>query len=121
MILIVYIVFIIGVMAGLFWLKQKMNERSVMRVFHEVFKDSHMKSPALKLGTSYSWPIFGVTFSTKEDLEFAEKSGLIQEFKNKVSARYPKKFDPDRAIYCTYVGHVPKWTTVFEERMRESN
>jgi hypothetical protein len=109
MILIVYIVFIILVLIGFGWLKHKINQWSLTRIFKSVFKDSKIQKPTLKIGSSYSWPTFDITFSTKEDLEFAETSGLIKQFKNKIRTRYSKDFEPDRAIYCTYAGHVPSW------------
>jgi hypothetical protein len=121
MILIVYIVFIILVLVGLGWLKHKINQWNLTNVFNGVFKDSQIQNPTLKIGTSYSWPTFDITFSTREDLEFAEKSGLIEKFKNKIRTRYTKDFDPDRAIYCTYVGHVPPWKTSVDKSVNELN
>lgn len=114
MILVVYIVFIILVLVGLGWLKHRINQWSLTRVFKSVFNDSKIQRPTLKIGSSYSWPTFDIVFSTREDLEFAETSGLIEQFKNKIKARYTKDFDPDRAIYCTYVGHIPTWTFIDE-------
>lgn len=115
MILIVYIVFIILVLIGLGWLKHKIRQWSLTRVFKNVFRGSQIRQPTLKIGSSYSWPTFDITFSTKEDLDFAETSGLIEKFKNKIRTRYAKDFDPDRAIYCTYIGHVPSWKTFVDD------
>jgi hypothetical protein len=119
MILILYIVFIILVLVGVGWLKQKISQRSLTKVFRSVFKDSQIQLPTLKIASSYSWPTFDITFLTKEDLEFAETSGLIKQFKNRIRSRYTKDFDPDRAINCTYVGHVPSWKAMFDERTNE--
>lgn len=120
MILFVYIVFIILVLVGLGWLKHKISQWSLTRVFKGVFNDSPIQKPTLRIGSSYSWPTFDITFSTKEDLEFAETSGLIKQFKNKIRTRYTKDFDPDRAIYYTYVGHVPSWTTFVDDRKNDT-
>lgn len=121
MILVVYIVLIILVLVGLGWLKHKINQWSLMRVFKSVFNDSRIQKSTLRIGSSYSWPTFDITFSTREDLEFAETSGLIKQFKNKIRTRYTKDFDPDRAIYCTYIGHVPSWTTIAYEKVNDKS
>jgi hypothetical protein len=121
MILIVYIVFIIMVLVGLGWLKHKITQLSLTKSFNGIFKDSRIQRPTLKLGSSYSWPTFDITFSSKEDLEFAESNGLIEQFKNKIKTRYTKDFDPDRAIYCSYVGHIPTWTTIDQRPNDTSN
>ena len=121
MILILYIVFIILVLAGVGWLKQKISQRRLTKVFMTVFKDAQIKLPTLKIGSSYSWPTFDITFSAKEDLEFAETSGLIRQFKDRIASRYSKDFDSDRAIYCTYVEHVPSWKVMFDEKTNEKN
>ena len=109
------------VLVGLGWLKHKISQWSLTKIFNGIFKDSRIQKPTLKLGSSYSWPTFDITFSTREDLEFAEKSGLIEKFKNKIKTRYTKDFDPDRAIYCTYVGHVPAWKNFVDKRINELN
>ena len=88
MILIIYIVIIIGVLAGLLWLKQKLNIWILTRDFEKVFKNSQIRLPKLKIGSSYSWPTFRITFSTKEDFEFAKTNGLIDLFKNKMRTKY---------------------------------
>lgn len=118
MILIVYIAFIILVLVGLGWLRHKINQWNLTNIFNGVFKDSQIQKPTLKIGTSYSWPTFDITFATREDLELADKSGLIEKFKSKIRTRYTKDFDPDRAIYCRYIGHVPSWKA-FDERINE--
>lgn len=121
MILILYIAFIVLVLVGLGWLKQKISRLTLNKEFKSVFKNSQIQIPTLKIGSSYSWPTFDITFSTKEDLELAETSGLINQFKTRIRRRYTKDFDPDRAIYCTYVGHVPSWKAMFDERANEVN
>jgi hypothetical protein len=118
MILIVYIAFIILVLVGLGWLKHKISQWNLTKVFNGVFRGSQVRQPTLKIGSSYSWPTFDITFLTKEDLELAKSSGLIDQFKNRIRSRYTKDFDPDRAIYCTYVGHVPSWTTIAYEKSK---
>jgi len=117
MILVLDIVFIIGVMVGLLWLKQKRSQWRLTKEFEKVFKNSPIKLPTLKIGSSYSWPTFDITFSTKEDLEFAESRGLIQQFKNRITIYYDKEFDPDRAIYCTYIGHVQEWKVMSNDKV----
>jgi hypothetical protein len=54
-------------------------------------------------------------------LEFAETSGLIKQFKNRIRSRYTNDFDPDRAIYCTYVGHISSWKAIIDERVNDLN
>lgn len=115
MTLVVYIVLIIMVLVGFGWLKHKIWEWSLIWVFENVFNDSRIQTPILRITSSYSWPTFDITFLTRKDLEFAETSGLIRTFKNKIRARYPKDFDPDRAICCTYVGHEPSWTIFVDD------
>ena len=117
MILVLDIVFIIGVLIGLLWLKERISQWRLTKEFENVFKNTQIKLPTLKIGSSYSWPTFDITFSTKEDLEFAESRGLIQQFKNRIRTYYDKEFDPDRAIYCTYVGNVPAWKAMFNDKV----
>ncbi len=115
MILLVYIIFIVGVLVGLLWIKQKLNQRTITKDFERIFKDSQIKLPNLRLGTSYSWPTFDITFSTKDEMELAQTTGLIDKFKEKLKPKYSKDFDADRAVYCSFVGHIPTWTTIINE------
>jgi hypothetical protein len=115
MILILYIIFIVLVLVGLGWLKNKINQLTLTKDFKSVFKNSQIELPTLRIGSSYSWPTFDITFSTKEDLEFAESSGLVSQFKNKIRMRHSKDFNPDKAIYCTYIGHVPAWKIMLDK------
>jgi hypothetical protein len=114
MILFLYAIIILGILGGLLWLRQKINEWTIKKDFEKIFKKSQVKLPTLKIGTSYSWATFDITFSTKEDLEFAETTGLIRQFKNEIRSRYSKDFDVDRAIYCKYVGQIPVWQSMFK-------
>src|SRR5688572_28400582 len=98
MILILYIIFIVLVLVGLGWLKNKITQLTLTKDFKSVFKNAQIELPTLRIGSSYSWPTFDITFSTKEDLEFAESSGLVSQFKNKIRMRYSKDFNPDKAI-----------------------
>jgi len=89
--------------------------------FEDTFKNAKIKSPTLEIGTSYSWATFSITFWTKEDLEFAESNGLVEQFKKRIKGYYDKEFDPDRAVYCTYVGHVPAWKAMVDEMVNKVN
>lgn len=117
MMLILYIVLPIGLWLGYHWLKNKRIKLKQTKDFEEIFRKSEIKLPALKIGTSYSWPTFSITFSTKEDMEFAEQNGLIDQFKKILKTYYDKEFDPSLAIYCTYSGHVPAWKTTPTTKM----
>jgi hypothetical protein len=114
MILVVYIVFIILALAGLGWLKQVLRQANLYRILKRLFKRSHIRPPTMKMGSSYSWPTFHITFSTKEDLELAEVNGLINQFKERLKSRYGGDFDPDMAVYCKYVGQVPEWKEIID-------
>jgi hypothetical protein len=121
MILILYIILLFGLWIGFQWLKNKRSKLRQTKDFEDTFKNAQIKSPTLEIGTSYSWPTFAITFSSKEDLEFAESNGLIEQFKKKLRRYYDQDFDPDRALHCTYVGHVPAWKGMFEEKTNETN
>lgn len=104
---ILYIIVLLALWIGFQWWKNKRTRSRQAQDFEDTFNNAQIKSPTLEIGTSYSWATFFITFSTKEDLEFAESNGLVEQFKKRIKGYYGKEFDPDRAVYCTYVGHVP--------------
>lgn len=121
MIVILYIILLFGLWIVFQWWKNKQIKLRQTRDFEDTFKNAKIKSPTLEIGTSYSWGTFSITFSTKEDLEFAESNGLIEQFKKRIKGYYDKEFDPDRALYCTYVGHIPPWKEMVDEKGNEIN
>jgi hypothetical protein len=50
---------------------------------------------------SYS-DTFKVTFKSKDDLDFASKNKLTDDFKNCIKSYYSSKFDVDIATYFTH-------------------
>lgn len=121
MILILYVILLFGLLIGFQWWKNKRIKLRQAKDFEDTFKNAKIKSPTLEIGTSYSWATFSITFWTKEDLEFAESNGLVEQFKKRIKGYYDKEFDPDRAVYCTYVGHVPAWKAMVDEMVNKVN
>ena len=121
MIFILYIVLLVGLWIGFQWLKNKRIQSRQLKDFEEVFRIAQIELPTLKFGTSYSWPTFEITFSKKEDLNFAEQNGHLELFKNQIKKYYNKEFNPDQAVYFTYVGHVPTWKAMLNRETNETD
>jgi hypothetical protein len=120
MMFILYIVLLIGFSIGLQLVKHKRIQSRQVKDLEETFKNSQIKSPSLKIDTSYGWTTFSITFSSKEDMDFAESRGLIGQFKKRIEKYYDKKFDPDRAVFCTYIGYVPYRKIILNDKETEN-
>ena len=99
-----YISLLIFVIIAIVYFRRNRTESRQYRDFLKVFQHTEISIPTLKLGSSYSWPTFSITFANKEDYEFAERNGLFDKFKNRIKSYYDSQFDPDRAVYFTYPG-----------------
>ena len=96
---------IVMTLFGLFfygYLKQKYIQSKQKADFLKIFGDWKSSSPTLKFGSSYSWGTFKVTFQTKNDLDFATKNKLTEDFKNFIKKYYSSKFDADLAVHFTH-------------------
>ncbi len=99
------IVGIIVTLVGLFvygYLRQKYIESKQKADFLKIFGGWKNSLPILELGSSYSWKTFKVTFQNKNDLDFATKNKLTDDFKNCIKAYYSSKFDVDIAVDFTH-------------------
>ena len=70
--------------------------------FSKIFGDWKSSLPTLDFGSSYGWRTFKVTFQNKNDLDFATKNMLTEDFKNCIKKYYNSKFDVDLAVYFTH-------------------
>ncbi len=71
--------------------------------FIKIFGDWKRSKPMLEIGAAYGWPFFIITFINKEDLEFASKSKLTDDFKSAIRKYYSSNFETDTAIYFRYL------------------
>ncbi|HRH49522.1 MAG TPA: hypothetical protein PLP23_12275 [Panacibacter sp.] len=70
--------------------------------FLKIFGGWKNSLPTLEFGSSYGWGTFKVTFQNKNDLDFATKNKLTEDFKNCIKKYYSSKFDADIAVYFTH-------------------
>ena len=117
MILILYLALIIAVLIAFRWLTGDRTKSKQTKDFEGIFRSPHINLPTLKFGSSYAWPTFTITFRTKEDCEFALTSGLLEGFKEKLKTYYDKDFDPDRAVFYTYVGDMTPWKHITVDKL----
>jgi hypothetical protein len=103
MILILYIVLTIGLLIGLQWLRHKWTQFRQTRDLENTFRNSSIRLPTIEFGSNHRTTC-SITFSTKADLELAESSGLIDQFKRRIRTYYGNEFDPDSDVYFTYIG-----------------
>jgi hypothetical protein len=71
--------------------------------FNNIFTSDKFPLPNLRIGTSYAWDTFEITFKIKADFENAQQLGLFTKFKDKIKSYYKADFDPELAICFTYV------------------
>ncbi len=90
----------------------------LMVAFRAAFGDFDYPEPKLKTGTSYGYPTFTLTFATEEGLKAAQTEGRLGIFKYSISELYghcgseSNPFDPARAVWATFEGWKPTFTTV---------
>lgn len=90
---------------GLFsygYVRQKYIQSKQRADFLRIFGDWKNSLPTLEFGSSYGWGTFKVTFQNKNDLDFATKNKLTDDFKNCIKSYYSSKFDADLAVYFTH-------------------
>lgn len=109
LVVLVYLAAIILVLWGLLILNKRIKLARYQRLTKKVFDGHEIGPPKLKLGSSYQWPTFDLTFKTKSDLAYANNHGLIKQFKEKVKQQFGKNFDPEMAVSAKYEGQ-PLWT-----------
>jgi len=84
------------------YFKRKYIQARQKAVFKKIFSNRESQLPTLHFGSSYGWPTFEVTFQNKNDLDFAIKNKLTDDFKTCIKSYYSSKFDADAAIYFTH-------------------
>ncbi|MEQ8245107.1 hypothetical protein [Fulvivirga sp.] len=104
-----YIAVIILVLWGLLFIRWRIKLASYNLLTRKVFGGHGIKTPALKLGGSYGWTTFDLTFKTKKELDYANNHGLINLFKEKVKKRNGQGFDAELAVSAMYEGQ-KLWT-----------
>ena len=95
------IVLIFCVLFAYGYLRQKYIQAKQKSDFLKIFGDWKSSLPTLEFGSSYGWGTFKVTFQNKNDLDFATKNKLTEDFKNCMRKYYSSKFDADIAVYFT--------------------
>lgn len=101
----VLLIYFVGFLLAMFafgWIKHKINSTLLNREFFGVFKIDDIQTPILKLGSSYSWPTFNITFLSQKEFVYATEHGLIETYKEKLKKRYGSGFDTDLAVYVKY-------------------
>jgi hypothetical protein len=96
-----FILLIYNIFYGYF--RQKYIEKKQQKEFLKVFGDWKNSMPTLDFGSSYGWATFKITFQNKNDLDFATKNKLTEDFKNCIKSYYSSKFDADVAVNFTYL------------------
>jgi hypothetical protein len=92
-------------------LRRRREQRTYMAAFRSVYGESP-QSPTLKMMSMYGWPLFTITYPTKEARQAAAEQGLDDAFKTaigKVCGHIRHKdvvFDPDQAVNFTYEGEM---------------
>jgi hypothetical protein len=86
-----------------YWRKRK-NENEQYAELLLVFKDNNIALPEIKLGSSYGWTTYVVTFANKSDYEYAEQNKLFELFDKKVESFHGSDFKADMAVYYKYPG-----------------
>jgi hypothetical protein len=82
--------------------KQKYNEKRQRADFNRIFGDWESSLPSLEFGAEYGRATFKVTFQNKNDLNFAKRNRLTEEFKKCIESYYGKDFIVDIAVRFTY-------------------
>ena len=82
--------------------KQKYIESRQRADFMRIFGDWKSSLPTLEFGASYGWGTFTVTFVSKQDLEFAIRNKLTEDFKNCIKSYYGSRFRVEDAVYFTH-------------------
>jgi hypothetical protein len=115
-----YSVAVVGLIAG--WLlvcriRARRDHRRHLAALSAAFSSSSLPLPRLKSSYSYGYPSFTLTFSSEAELKQAEESGFIAAFKQAIQSLYmhtgrkQNPFDADRAVWATYDGWQPRFTT----------
>ncbi|NNV57528.1 hypothetical protein [Limnovirga soli] len=83
--------------------KQKYIKARQREDFNRIFGDWKSSLPTLEFGSSYGWGTFTVTFLKKQDLDFAMRNKLTEEFKNCIQSYYGSRFRVDDAVRFRYL------------------
>jgi len=86
-----------------YWRKEK-NYKEQKEELLSVFKDNNIALPEIKLGKSYGWTTYVVTFANKSDYEYAEQNKLFELFDKKVESHHSFGFKVDMSVYYKYPG-----------------
>ena len=86
-----------------YWRKRK-NDNEQQNELLLVFQDNNIALPEIKLGSSYGWTTYVVTFASKSDYDYAEQNKLFTLFDRKVESFHDSDFKADMAVYYKYPG-----------------
>jgi hypothetical protein len=89
-------------------IRSKRRHGRVQDAFNTAFALSGRPFPHLEVGSSYGYPTFKLTFTSKAERTNAQDAGCIDAFKHAVQLIYlhygskENPFDADRAVWSTY-------------------
>lgn len=109
---------LVTIWAGVCVVQNKRKKSRLNVAFKTAFGDFDYPEPKLKIGTSYGFPTFTLTFATEEFLKAAQKEGRLGIFKYSISELYghcgsaSDPFDPARAVWATVEGWESTYTAI---------
>ena len=86
-----------------YWRHRKNNKEKHEELL-QIFKDKNIVLPDIKLGSSYGWTTYVVTFANKRDYEYAEQNKLFEMFDKKVESIERSGFEADQGVAYNYPG-----------------
>jgi hypothetical protein len=98
------------------------DRRRHTKALAEAFSVPGITVPRLSEQSGYGFPSFKLTFPTEEALKQAEAAGCIAAFKQSLQLLYAhlggcdNPFDAHRAVWSTYDGWQPQFTTLFQQQ-----
>ena len=101
--IIIIISFVILRLIYNYWRHRKNNKEQYEELL-QVFKDKNIVLPDIKLGSSYGWTTYTVTFANKNDYEYAEQIKLFELFDKKAESFHGADFKADMAVSYKYPG-----------------
>jgi hypothetical protein len=103
----------IALFTGFMLIVQQAEKRTRARysaAFDQAFASFQRAKPELKMERHYGFPSFTVTFQSEQDMQAAENTGHLNNFKLAIQELCAHRgwkanpFNVDRAVYATYVG-----------------
>ena len=98
--------------------RMRRDHRRHLVALSAAFASSPFPLPRLKVGGSYGFRSFKLTFPSEVELTHAQESGYTAAFKEAIQSLYMhvgskhNPFDADRAVWATYEGWEPHFTAL---------